>query len=189
MLNRFNNPEAELPPDSPKFAIMDAWARLNAIYGQNYWALREVMGTVAADSFQARRNKERGDFNYAVEAEKRLQLHVPEIVVAFDGMRQVLDRVVGWNIKWRHYNRGEVIGNTEPHEQSEGLFTTFIVRGPATYEPLEGWVKGANAGPDRVLGGLSVQIEIGSTPESPRGIHHLLAEMFEIELIPSDQSN
>lgn len=182
MLNKFQAPNQELPPNDPRLKLMDTWAAADGIFRANGRSLSRLIGQVENESSNSNPGQ---DYNYAVELEKKLQTSMPDFCVALDGLRAALDGVTGYHIGWRHYRRGEVIGLSEP-DIIGNVSVSRTVRAPAEYDENEGFIVGSLVGPDRILGGIAAWVEIGQTRESERGVHFQLGEMHNIEL--TDQS-
>lgn len=185
MLNKFENPVLDLPSDDPRFMVMDTWANLDGLYRQQFKKIITLLG-----EFEWRAITERSDnpdSNYAVRLEAQLQSELPEFNLALNGLRMALDKVSGWHIKWRHYERGEVVGSEYSEEVESDYVISRTVRGPVQYPPNEGWLLGSQVGVDRDMGGINVWLEIGSDQESLRGINYQFGEMHAIELTRPDQ--
>lgn len=188
MLNKFENADAELPREDPRFAVMEGWATVNYLYRTQFFKISSLMGSFY---WENRERKQDPDFTFAAELEARLQSEFPELVTALNQLRSALDKVAGWHITWRHYERGEVLGlgklvDVEVEGVEEGVMSANVVRGPAQYHLNEGWIVGSQVGVDRVFGGINAWIEINDEPYKQRGINFQLGEMHAIELSPPE---
>lgn len=187
MLNKFDNPEEDIPQDNPKFAIMKAWAGVSTMYEENFWSkIQPIYVELEKQRWQARAAKSK--FDYTVELEARIQKELPELAEEFGKLRQALDKVTGWHITWRHYERGEVIDSEFSQGFIDGIDAKVVianaVRGPAQYHHNEGWVVGSQVGADSMTSMLNAWVEIASKPEAEHGPLFQLGEMYAIELTP-----
>ena len=189
MLNKFENPEKDLPPEDPRFAIMEAWANLNAVSSEHLPKALQFISDF--DWLVLSQKRDVPNFNYAVEMEAKLQQELPELNDALGTLRTALDKVSGWHITWRHYERGEAIGTSITEEMAEEIDERIVIasimRGPAQYHLNQGWVVGSQVGVDRILGGINAWLEIGNEQNASHGMYFQLGEMLAIELTAPDK--
>jgi len=184
MFSKFAMPEADLSPDDPRFVLMESWADFDGTYQAHYM---EVAAALSEVSLQALRAKRGSGFNKSIALEARLQALAPQFAVAMQGLKRALDGVEGWQITWRHHERGEPIGS-KVVAQEEDMIASQVVRSPAQYHLNDGWILGLQTGVDTTFGGLGVWVEIGINADDPRGLNFPLAAMFAIELTPPSVS-
>lgn len=189
MINKFHDTDPSCPDDTKRMAVMNGWANFNGRYRDNFGIISQINSRLFLEQINAN-----PDFSFAIELENEIQREAPELHYAMDELRRSLDKIVGWQIKWRHHERGEVLGVKYTEEQipelsSEDVVRGIVRRGPAQYHEMNGWLVSSQVGPDLVSLSLNAWLEISESPYMQQGVHYSLAEMHAIELLPETNSS